>query len=346
MHPVILDARQRVSDRLDSYLAGDAATFLTVAPWSADVRERLREYAQRGKLIRGSLVAVGATLFTDPPAGDACTDVGVALELIQSFLLVHDDIMDRDDTRRGAPAVHAQYRSVAPRDGDQYGVSLGICAGDVASLLAFDLLAGLDVESSRRVDLVRTVAREIAQVGLAQMQDVHHGYVDSVERDAILDVYTYKTGRYTFSLPLIAGMIVAGVDRSLIDRVGSIGEVLGRIFQVRDDHLGLYGDSAEIGKPAGSDVRENKFTLHRLELFARLPADDPLRDAFGKVDLSGDELDRVRSRMVESGAQAAVDRFVTEEEVRAREALAQLSLTPVGREVMEALVSYNSARVR
>lgn len=348
MHPFITDSRSAVADYLRHYLTGEAPAFMSFRPWGPDVLERLTEYALRGKLIRGSLVGMGYRLFSEGPPPVACTQVGAAMELMQSFLLVHDDIMDQDDTRRGGPAVHAQYAGKAPVPDESrkahYGLSLGICAGDVAALLAFDLVAGMEAPAETALRISRLMAREIALTGLAQMQDVHHGYLDQADDSAIMAVYTYKTGRYTFSLPLVCGAILAGADDRQQSELAAMGEALGRIFQIRDDRLGLFGSAEQTGKPEASDVRENKQTPYRSAALRRMPEDDPLRQVFGSSTAGPEDIERLRRRIVELGADDEVEKLVEADSTLVREAISRLALRSQAEEALRALLDYNLQR--
>ncbi len=348
MHPMIEQARTNLRNRLERYFRDEAAGILHLSPWGSDVQRRLAEYTQGGKLIRGALVRVGFSMFRpDLPVPSACVEAGVAMELIQSFLLVHDDIMDQDAIRRGRPAVHSQYESLLvgpPERAEQYGLSMGICAGDVAAFLAMERLAALDTDDARRAAILSLVSREIAVVGLAQMQDVHHGYREEVPRQAILDVYTYKTGRYTFSLPLMIGAILAGVSEERQRLLARFGEHVGRIFQIRDDYLGIFGESEDTGKPVGSDIREDKKTLFRSLLFERTEDADPVRRHFGSSRIDGAAIDEVRRAIVDRGVLEEVKSIIDEDERAASAVIAELAIGDVGRAVLKAFVDYNIER--
>ncbi len=346
MHVLLTDAQNRVRERIDDYF--ERCSLLDLEPWGPDVRERLAEYVRRGKLLRGAFVSLGYSLFADGEIPRACIDAGLAMELVQSFLLIHDDIMDQDDVRRGGPSIHAQYRQSAPDGiGERnrlYGESLAICAGDVAALLAFDVLGQLEIDVTRRSEIVSLVAREITVVGLAQMQDVHHGYISDATDDAILQVYTYKTGRYTFSLPLTIGAMIAGASTVDQEHVGTLGESLGRIFQIRDDQLGIFGDTDTIGKPAGSDVREDKKTLYRRFLFDLGTSADRYRRMFGNSDITATDVESLRTFIHDSGVHERVEKVVESDMAHARETIAALSLRKRGREALTTLVEYNFTR--
>ena len=287
-------------------------------PLGPDAGDRLLEFALQGKMIRGGLVPLGYSLATEAgpgaaPPSHATITVGAAMELFQSGLLVHDDIMDRDLTRRGSATIFHQYAEAASRREDadprHVGEALGICAGDVAYFLAFEMLAGIDTPAPVRAALLGMCARELTSVGIAQMQDVAWGASAANVRDEdILRMYTYKTSRYSFSLPLAAGALIAGASPSLLRKLEAIGETIGVLFQVRDDELGLFGNEQELGKPVGSDVREGKKTLYYARLMAAAPRPDRERLAriFGNQAASPEELDYVRARAVSLGVQESV----------------------------------------
>lgn len=335
--------------------------------WSTDVRDRLLEYALRGKLLRGALVPYTFELYSPSAAiaedasvttedafakkgSAAAKRAGAAMELLQSFLLVHDDIMDQDEIRRGRPAMHAQYAEIAPSrvdrsiDPGQYGVSMGICVGDVAAFHAMHILSSLEIDDDVRNAIIARTTREIMLVGLAQMQDVHHGYVAATTTDLVKTVYTYKTGRYTFSLPMTIGAMIAGVESTEIDQIIILGESLGRIFQIRDDRLGVMENEGTTGKPAGSDIREDKKTVYRELLFEAVPNDDPVRNLFGKRDLSAADVETVRRVLREKGILDAVENMVSYEANTARSIVDSLTLGPDARASLHGLIDFNMKR--
>lgn len=322
-----------------------------VNSWGPDLIERLYQFAASGKLIRGSLVCASAQAFGSEP-GPAAYRVGAVMELIQSFLLIHDDIMDQDAIRRGAPAVYEQYRLQGHTDEysntARYGESMGICAGDVAVLLAFEAISTLELPPSLVVAVSRFVAAEIADVGVAQMADVAHGHQPSEPSEQqILDVYRMKTGRYTFSVPLVLGAMLAGADQSAISAVSEWGEIQGVIFQLRDDELGLMGETNEIGKPAGTDVSSDKKTLHRALLLARCGESgcDEVRRLFGTDEIGEAGMQKVRQALRDTGTLTELARRVEALGTKAQPLLDSMTgLTDEGRDAFARLAEYNASR--
>jgi geranylgeranyl diphosphate synthase, type I len=347
VHHFMTESVAALRAHLEEYFQRHADRLLSLKPWGPDVRHRLQQYSQRGKLIRGALVPFAyRTCHPKDPSPEVCFGAGVAMELLQAFLLIHDDIMDQDSLRRGEPAIHTQYEHASPSkpDSGQYGVSMGICTGDVAAFLAMEQMSTLPVPAELGNEMTAEVAREIVLVGLAQMQDVHHGYIRETDTASILDVYTYKTGRYTFSLPLSLGSRLAGCSPDQIETMRKFGEHAGRIFQIRDDQLGLFGSSNEIGKSAGSDIREDKKTIFRNYLLQRIGDDHPVRGYFGSNEIGDPEIEKVRHAILDTGVLDEIDRMVSSEQAHAEHLIESLGLPDDGRAAMMALLQYNTTR--
>jgi geranylgeranyl diphosphate synthase type I len=277
-------------------------------------------------MIRGILVRLGYELCA-AEGPDAAMDrvldrAGAAMEFLQAGLLIHDDIMDRDTLRRGSTTVHTQYERDAAAaqaaDPVHHGESLGVCAGDVAFFLGFHELASLPVPPAlqeRAREVAAFSAQELCWVGVAQMQDVRSGaggIGSNPDPAQILRVYRYKTGRYTFSLPLVIGARLAGGSQAHVEALDQAGENLGVVFQLKDDELGIFGDAAQSGKRADSDIREDKKTLLRHFLFEAADAQlrTKLEAVFGSREPGEEGLEFVRAAMERTGARAKVREYM------------------------------------
>ena len=350
--------KDRITSEIKRFIARKRPELARINPLGPDLCDRLQSFVLQGKMIRGCLVPLGYALSrAGDSRGDApqCVDqAGAAMELFQSGLLVHDDIMDRDLTRRGSATIFQQYAEKASREGradhPHLGESLGICAGDIAYFLAYEMLAGMETDPPILRNIFSLCSRELTAVGVAQMQDVSWGSSDEqVREEDILRLYTYKTGRYTFSLPLMAGGLLAGAEAGILSRMEQIGEDLGVLFQIKDDELGLFGDESELGKPVGSDVREGKKTLHYSLLMARASSEERGRLAgiFGNRASSEKEIRCVRDMAIAHGIQALVDEKTREPEARARALIRDL---PHGaeedRKAMFFLLDFTLSRTR
>jgi geranylgeranyl diphosphate synthase type I len=355
-----LEEKKKFIERfLDRYMAEYADDLGRIGPEGKDVCLRLLDFVKKGKMLRGVLVQVSRTLFSDPrsfdesaPPSDDCVRLGGALELFQSALLVHDDIMDRDVKRRGEDSFFYRYvkRAESDRLSDPYhiGESLGICAGDVGFFLGFDLVSRCGLTPADRSRVLSRCANELAFVGVAQMFDVLRGASrDHSEVDSVLTLYRFKTGRYTFSLPLALGAIAAHAPDDAVATLDEIGELLGLVFQIKDDEIGLFGDEKRIGKPVGSDVREGKKTLFTYYLFNQMDPVDAavVRGIFGNHDATLDQVEIVRGLVERYGIRTLVDQRVEEYSCIARDKLAKLDVPcAAAKRRLEEIVEYNLSR--
>ncbi len=347
--------KAEIVSQTNAYLASQARRLEAVSAWGPDVSRRLADFTSRGKMIRGGLVALGYLLFRDEPP-PAVREAAAAMELLQSSLLVHDDIMDGDLTRRGLPTVFCQYdtegagRGVA--DSRHFGEAMGICAGDVSFFFAFDLLARLALPPGDVLRILHLAHETAVETCVAQMQDVSLGAAASEQlvREAdVLSVYRYKTGRYTFTLPLRIGAVIAGQGDAALQGLDRVGEQLGMIFQIKDDELGIYGTEQEIGKPVGSDIAAGKKTLFYVYLLEAAAGEQRqrVRKLFGTGSASGEAVSAVRRLIEELGVRRRIGLRVEELASQARDAIAAL---PAARERYRALLlellDYNLSRAR
>ncbi|GAC69539.1 polyprenyl synthetase family protein [Gordonia soli] len=261
-----------------------------VAPVVGAAGEELRDFVlQGGKRIRpvfahaGWLAGVSSPQRSGPPiavGGSTGTPdetdvlrVGAALELIQACALIHDDIIDHSDTRRGRPTLHRRFETrhrAAGWSGDatDHGVASAILVGDLALAWADDLVHGI-VPGTEPGAGRRSLPATSAAVWSAMRTEVLGGQLldiiteadgdDTVE--AAYRVMRFKTAAYTVVRPLQLGATLAGAPESLIDDLRSAGEDLGIAFQLRDDLLGVFGDPERTGKPSGDDLVEGKQTV-------------------------------------------------------------------------------------
>lgn len=330
-------AKQDMSGVLSESFSSYRDEFSNVNDWPDYSFDLLEDFVSRGKMMRGGLCVLFAQALG--ASRDDAVRAGAALELFQAGILVHDDIMDEDELRRGKAAIHAQLTS---EFGESFGLGGGICVGDICMFLSFRLL-----NTVGSPQLVELLSREAASLGFGQMQDVFLGRSqESVELDDILRVYRYKTARYTFCLPLLLACSLAQRD-DLFDEVCLFGEHIGVSFQIRDDVLGLFGSSDETGKPVGADIREDKKTVVRLELLRLAEGDDEdwLRSVFGS-EVSSEDVDRVVSLAKKYDVLSAVQLHANVSESRAMLVLDELQVPTRAYEVLEWVVRFNRSRVK
>lgn len=238
---------------------------------------------------------------------DALVGLGAALELVQACALVHDDIIDASDTRRGRPTVHRAF-AAAHRDGawlgesDRFGESMAILVGDLALAWADDLAAEAPVR------IVPVWAKMRTEVLSGQVLDIANEATCDESLAAAERVIAYKTAGYTVARPLELGAVLGGAGAPAVAQLRAIGLQLGLAFQLRDDLLGVYGDPAVTGKPSGDDLITGKRTVLIAEGLARADggAAARLRALLG-TEVSPAELADARAILTDCGAQGAVE---------------------------------------
>ncbi|GAA3751939.1 polyprenyl synthetase family protein [Micromonospora maritima] len=271
-----------------------------------------------------------------------------ALELLHTFALVHDDVMDASDTRRGLPTAHraaaARHRAAGHAgDPDRYGEAVAVLIGDLCMVWADRLMAHAALPAERLLDVRRCYDQMRVETVAGQFLDVlgeHDAANWSVDR--ALRVARYKTASYTVQRPLLFGACLAGADADgpLIAAYTRYGLAVGEAFQLRDDLLGVYGDPETTGKPAGDDLRTGKPTA--LLMLARQLADPAQRRALDRAGtVTGDrEVARLADLVRDTGAAARVERMIAE---RVTEALSALDTAPIDETARTALTGLATA---
>jgi geranylgeranyl diphosphate synthase type I len=357
MHGFFARHKPLIAKELARALAELEPDLSRVNRWADDATDRLLSFAVQGKMVRGGLLLLSYEMFSGnghagrPPR--SVVRAAAAIEIIHSALLIHDDIMDNDRLRRGFRTIFAQYESLGTRgraeNPERFGKSMGICAGDVGFFIASDIVARLSLDAERRSALQALLARELAYVGLAQMQDVTFGAFAATP--PVRDVYTlylYKTARYTFSLPLMAGALLAGRTGKTLDRLAELGEYLGVVFQAREDEIGVFGTEGETGKPTASDLREGKKTLLYVEFLRRARGAEKRRLAgvFGKTTLAPSDVLMMRWAIERSGARKRLQDMMSELASRADKLIGSLRVADSHRAILREICAESMQRSR
>ncbi|GAA2741500.1 polyprenyl synthetase family protein [Kitasatospora cinereorecta] len=357
-NPVDAEAvRERINAALAAFMDGRQALLSGISPQLGPVADALRDFLlDGGKRLRPAFCYWGWR-----GAGGAADSPGIeraaaALELLQASALVHDDLMDRSDTRRGLPSVHRRFETLHRSNGwrgdrEQYGASAAVLLGDLLLIWCDELFqaSGLDDAAVRAAkpafDLMRT------EVMLGQYLDVLEPVAGDSTDDGALEraqtVLHYKSAKYTIERPLQVGALLAGGGPDLVEAYAAFGLPLGEAFQLRDDLLGVFGDPAVTGKPAGDDLREGKRTLLIAHAMRRLSAADArhLDERLGAPDLGADEVAVLRTLVERSGAADLVEQRIDH---LMGQSLAALDAAPLAsgptRDVLRALADAATVR--
>ena len=362
-----------VQSRLDGFLAEQGAALAEISPDLEIVDQSARQLVAGGKRFRALFCYWGwrsvAGLADDWAADDlgeaegAALDpivtVASALELFHAAALVHDDIMDNSDLRRGRPSLHRRFETL---HGEQGWTGSGRQYGDAAALLVGDLLLAWSDElfetgaaSVRNPD---AAAAARAQFSLMRTEVTVGQYLDMLEETSwrtrpeteLLPrahrVIVYKSAKYTVEAPLAIGASLAEASLPQLAALRAFGLPLGVAFQLRDDLLGVFGDPAVTGKPAGDDLREGKRTVLVTLARQKLPASAArlFDELLGDDDLSEQQIGMLQTAVRESGAVEQVERIIAHNVATATAALSEAPLARSARDELGALADAVTRR--
>ncbi|MGO2153629.1 MAG: polyprenyl synthetase family protein, partial [Brevibacterium aurantiacum] len=314
-----------VSAGIEAFLELKAAEFLAISPDADDIGRALLEFTRGGKMIRPVLLWWGFQLASGDDSSNSALNGGVAeaagsLELLHAAALIHDDVIDHSDTRRGKPALHRQFESRHSErrfqgGAEPFGVAAAIVIGDICLALSEELFeksqSVLGITPSAR-DLRATLRRDVM---VGQYLDVLAEVVpldDARIGERAWEVLSFKSAKYSVEQPLLLGAALGGADEEQLAEISRFGLPLGQAFQLRDDVLGVFGDPAATGKPAGDDIREGKRTVLIAESMKNLNSEQTqiMAERLGDPDLSDSEVAECVSMLTESGGLDAVESFI------------------------------------
>ncbi len=241
---------------------------------------------------------------------EAAAYIGAAFELLHTALIVHDDVIDHDFSRRGIPNISGSYRDRARRAGaepavaEHLGLSAAVIAGDLALFNSYRLIDRSGVADDIRSRLLEVMDDALFASAAGELIDVDFSISADMPRvDDILTMERLKTAVYSFECPLQAGAILAGAADEVVASLADFGREIGIAYQIVDDLLGVFGEEAETGKTTMGDLREGKRTV--LVSYATSTEEWPrIQPLIGKADLTEAEADQVRAVLISSGARS------------------------------------------
>jgi len=326
--PACSDLAQRVDVELGRFVAAQRAAMSSLDPEVAPLLGELeRVIGAGGKRLRPVFSCLGH-LAAGAEVGEEAIRAAAALELLHTFAIVHDDVMDRSRTRRGSPASWVHLAEGHRRAGhvgepEAYGLAAAVLAGDMALVLADRALLESGFPESRLLPALRRYDRMRVEVVAGQFLDVVAAHRGAAAEDEARRIAVLKSGGYTVEAPLQIGAILGGGSEELLACLSGYGVALGEAFQLRDDVLGVFGDPAVTGKDRDSDLREGKRTVLLAKATAAASGDDRrfLEERIGRPDLAAAELERARALLESTGALDATVALIDELVTAARDAL-------------------------
>jgi geranylgeranyl diphosphate synthase type I len=327
------DVRSRVSTALEEFIVEQRPGLVEISPQVETLYDLAGAFTSGGKRLRSVLAWWGWR-----GAGGADDDASAlravtSLELLQACALIHDDVMDGSDTRRGSPSIHRSLESLHAQRGWQgsaadFGVAGAILLGDLCLTWSDQLLfdSGLAPTDLLRAKPIFDVMRTELMAG--QYLDVVEQAQGDTTAERALHVARYKSAKYTVERPLHLGVSLAADRPDLIAALSDFGLPLGEAFQLRDDVLGVFGDPEVTGKPAGDDIREGKRTFLVAAALESADANQAavLQGALGNAQLSADGVERARAVIIDTKALARTEEQIDRLADQASEALRHADL--------------------
>lgn len=303
---IIKISKEKIEARINKILDEEINKYLD-NEFIVSSLEELKRLSSEGKRVRGFLVKLGQMLFGKDD--DSFVDMAAALEIFQTAILIHDDIIDKADKRRGMDTINAKYEG-------HLGISRGICIGDLGFFISYRIISELDMNNDIKNEIIKvysktlynTVNGEITDVELPLKQTSYHKNMDE---KIIYDIYVNKTAWYTIIGPMLIGAISAGATKEEKDRLIEIGTNLGIAFQIKDDLLGLYSDTKTIGKTL-NDIKEGKQTIIYKYAIDNVSnsEQDIIKKYYGNSNITPEENEIITSLFEKIGAKTNAEKLV------------------------------------
>jgi geranylgeranyl diphosphate synthase type I len=289
-------ASKEIEKELTTYSHQWNKKIVTVFPDLKDLNKQFTNSFLGGKILRGTLVKLGYDLVQTKHT-NAIFKPAAAFEILHTALLIHDDIIDQNPTRRGKPSVHLH-------PDQHYGISQAICLGDLGIAFAHKLISENDFPTVRKNKALTFFSQILAETILGEMLDVASAHANNRTEKQILQIHKMKTANYTIVGPLTLGAILGGASDELLNTIKQFGEPLGIAYQIQDDLLGIFGDEKILGKSTTSDIEENKSTL--LITYALKHAKEQqktiLNNYYGKNKITKSQHKMIQKVFIDTGA--------------------------------------------
>jgi geranylgeranyl pyrophosphate synthase len=346
--------KERVGLRLDGFYDEKIASAQAVDTVYAELLKEMQQFIRRGgKKLRPYLVYLGYVGYGGSDI-EGIIDIGASQELLHNFLLLHDDVMDRDIERYGGLNIAGRYAEKLQHMGDDHarhhGASIAILAGDVNCGLSYELVASSGFDDDLKVQAMQRLNRAVYEVAGGQLLDISLPLegkgVASEER--IMQVYRYKTASYTFATTLQLGASMARAPQVQLDLLQQLSEPLGVAFQIIDDLISMFGDKGRGQQPDLGDLQQGKQTLLMCRAFKL--ADDSqrrvLERSFGNPQATAEDHTAVKAVLEETGAHAQTQAQAAHCAMEAGHVIGQLTVTPAVKEALTDLVALVVQRSR
>ena len=303
-------------------------------------------YNAGGKRLRSYMTFLTYQAYSDN-SYESILPAAAAQELMHMAMLIHDDIIDRDDVRYGVKNIASEfmdhYQELLSQESDRrhYANSAAILAGDLLISQSYVLIGETEADPAAVLASQKLLSKAVFQVAGGELLDTEAAFRGADSADP-LTIAEQKTASYSFVSPFLMGAVLAGVDQTQQDILQNLGEQLGIAYQLQDDLLGVFGDESNTGKSSSGDLKEGKRTL-LLSEFYKLASETQRQQFnahFGNHQATNEEIAAMKSLLVESGAKASSETLMTAYQDHAYALVDALEIQQLHRNAFIALIDF------
>lgn len=344
---ILKEYKVKVEKELESYLDEKVKEAGRISDFARELVENIKEYNMRGgKRLRPVLAVFGYKCLGGENEKEILK-AAVSIEIMQAFLLIHDDIMDDSDLRRGKPAVHKIYEKIAKErfpdvKAGKFGENIAIIAGELLEIWGIEPIMNAGFPAENRLKAVDKYKEVAAGTAFGQVMDTLNGGRDDVEEEDVMLVHKLKTAGYTVEGPLHIGAILAGAKPADLKVLSEYAVPLGQAFQLQDDILGMFADEEDLGKPADSDLKEGKRTLlivKALENGSREQKEKILA-ALGNAEAGRGQVEEVRRIIADTGSLDYSKKLAENLVAKAKKAIEKSRFEKEGKDFLLGIADY------
>ena len=347
----LLKFKKILDKELEKYLSAKVREAAKISPYAKELMDHIYDLTLRGgKRIRAALLYNSYLAHGGKNRREAL-QAAMSMELAETYLLIHDDIMDDDDLRRGGITTHESYRLMAEEkfhgrtNPKSFGNAIGILAGDISCAFSNEIISDCKFNAAYKIRALKELNKIYAVEGYGQALDILSELREDIKKEDVILVHEMKTVPYTFDGPVKIGAILAGASEKNIKRLERYSYPLGTAFQIQDDILGMFGSEEKLGKPVTSDLTEGKKTLLIVDALEKAnPAQkDKILTNLGNKRISMPGLITVRKIIEQTGS---LDKSKKLAESLVKKSLKALNAMPLEKEGKQFLVKLADYMVK
>ena len=333
------ELRERINQKLEDYFEFKLDECNNEIIY--DIIVKLRQFTMNGgKRIRPILMIMGYKLFAG--IDEKIINASISIEMAQSFLLIHDDIMDQSDMRRGKPSFHKAVENSLNREGmARIAENIAISGGDLIDTFSHEALLRSGFSIENLIDADFEFSKIIEDTGKGQILDIYSALEEVYSEERLLKLHFLKTARYTIQGPLLMGALLSG-NKKYLDQIREFGKNAGIAFQLYDDLLGLFGEQEKTGKSIKSDVNEGKKTLLMIKAYEN--SDEQTRkfidQCLNNGDINDSDFEKLRRIVQDTGSLEYTKKKIDEYNNLARSSLSKIEGNRDVIEMLDFLLEY------